>query len=67
MTRSYQDALDIARGCRSYNGGHGGEALRAYHHGIETVIAALEAEPNDTQVQALRIFGREEADRARIK
>ena len=54
--------LNIARGCLDYGGGYRGDPMMgAFHHGIETVIRALEAamknNPNDTQVNALERIG----------
>jgi len=37
----YDDAINIAKGCLDYCGGHGGKELEIYHHGIQTVINAL--------------------------
>ena len=35
--------IDVARECNNYNGGHSGEKLEAFHHGINTVVRNLEA------------------------
>lgn len=41
---SFSDAVRITRGCLDYAGGHHTDGqLEAYHHGIQTVINALEA------------------------
>lgn len=61
----FGDALRIARGCLDYGGGHRSDEghLEIYHHGIQTVINALEAaEKNglaDTQCAALWRMGQE--------
>lgn len=61
----FGDALRIARGCLDYGGGHRSDEghLEIFHHGIQTVINALEAaEKNglaDTQCAALWRMGRE--------
>jgi hypothetical protein len=55
--------LNVARGCLDYGGGYRGRPvmLEVFHHGIQTVIDALEAaeknDPNDTQVNALERIG----------
>jgi hypothetical protein len=54
--------LNVARGCHDYNGGHyDAHDHETYHHGIQTVINALEAaakrDPGDTQVNALERIG----------
>jgi hypothetical protein len=59
---TFDDALRIARGCHDYNGGHrGSEAHSIYHHGIQTVINALEGAAAsglwDTQTRALWEMG----------
>jgi hypothetical protein len=65
----FGDALRIARGCLDYGGGHRSDEghLEIYHHGIQTVINALEAaEKNglaDTQCAALWRMGREKPNR----
>lgn len=41
--RAISDSIAIAKGCVDYSGGHRGELLEAYHHGIRTVEAALTA------------------------
>lgn len=56
--------LSIARGCIDYGGGYRSddEKLAIFHHGIQTVVNALEnASRNglkDTQVAALYVIGR---------
>ena len=61
----FGDAVRIARGCLDYGGGYRSAEghLEIYHHGIQTVINALEAaEKNglaDTQCAALWRIGRE--------
>ena len=61
----FSDAIRIARGCLDYGGGHRSSEghLEIYHHGIQTVINALEAaERNglaDTQCTALWRLGKE--------
>jgi hypothetical protein len=66
--------LNIARGCLDYGGGYRGDPILmgAFHHGIQTVINALEAaskrDPNDTQVNALERIGlARQADAAKGK
>lgn len=44
---TFDDALRIARGCHDFNGGHYDEAHDIYHHGIQTVINALERAAKD--------------------
>ncbi|MFM7115645.1 MAG: hypothetical protein ACKO0N_03340, partial [Planctomycetota bacterium] len=39
---TFDDALSIAKGCFDYSGGHRDEAMDVFHHGIQTVINALE-------------------------
>lgn len=58
-------ALRIAKGCLDYGGGYRSSPveLDAFHHGIRTVIRAMEAKiatPQDSQVRALEIIGRKE-------
>ena len=60
--------LNVAKGCHDYGGGYW-EKLEAeiYHHGIQTVINALEAavkHPNSTQVRVLENMGRKAASDA---
>jgi hypothetical protein len=54
-------AIAIAWGCLDYGGGYRGDEgkLDAFHHGISTVIRALEAARDnpDTQVWALERIG----------
>jgi len=39
---TFEDALQIARGCKDYGGGYrGGDHYEAFQHGIQTVINAL--------------------------
>lgn len=63
LRRSYARLLSVARGCHDYGGGYGHEPRHAeiYHHGIQTVINALEAaerEPESLQVKVLERAGR---------
>jgi len=63
LRRSYARLLSVARGCHDYGGGYGHEPRHAeiYHHGIQTVINALEAaerEPESLQVKVLERVGR---------
>ncbi len=57
----------LARGCHDYNGGHRNEMADAFHHGIDTVIAALSAYlergESDTQVAALIGVGQREREK----
>lgn len=58
----YNDAVRIARGCLDYGGGYRSNdgRLEAFHHGIQTVINALEAGSKglgDSQVAALHMMG----------
>jgi hypothetical protein len=59
---SFEDALNIARGCTDYGGGHHDDGkMDAYQHGIQTVINALEAAKKnslDSQVAFLKAHGR---------
>lgn len=53
--------LNIARGCHDYGGGYGDpREVEIYHHGIQTVINALEsaASENTLQVRMLESIGR---------
>lgn len=56
--------LNVARGCLDYGGGYRDDphAIAIFHHGIRTVITALERaaknDPNDTQVNALERAGK---------
>lgn len=55
--------LNVARGCHDFNGGHHEKSAHAiYHHGIQTVINALECAAvdnlNDFQVNVLESIGR---------
>lgn len=64
-TLRFHDAVRIARGCLDYGGGHRSDGqMEAYHHGIQTVINALEAaeaqEPTgelDSQLAMLHRMG----------
>ena len=61
---TFADALRIARGCVDHAGGHRHDGhLKAFRHGIQTVIYALEAAAksglNDPQVAALWKMGGE--------
>lgn len=54
--------MNVARGCHDYRGGHrDSREAEIFHHGIQTVINALEAaaknDPADTQVNALEQIG----------
>lgn len=58
----FSDAVRIARGCLDYGGGYRNDDgdLDIYHHGIQTVINALEAVEKrgmDSQVKALWNMG----------
>lgn len=61
MSRSFEDAIKIAKGCKDYLGGYRGDELEAFHQGIQTVVNALEAaaknNPNDLQVANLMRTG----------
>ena len=54
--------VDIARGCHDYGGGYSDPvSAEIFHHGIQTVVYALEAtmeNPGDMQVQVLERIGR---------
>lgn len=39
----FNDAVRIARGCFDYGGGHRDRDREIFHHGIQTVVNALEA------------------------
>jgi hypothetical protein len=54
--------LNVAHGCHDYGGGYRGTpAEEVYHHGIQTVINALEAamknDPKDFQINVLERIG----------
>lgn len=53
--------LNVARGCHDYNGGYVDPEATAFHHGIQTVVQALDAaaknDPNDGQVNVLERIG----------
>jgi hypothetical protein len=57
--------INVARGCFDYSGGYVGDKdrLRAFHHGIQTVVNALEAavrhDPDDMQINVLERMGLE--------
>lgn len=63
----------VARGCFDYGGGYRADEgkLEIFHHGIQTVINALEAARTkglkDTQVAALYQAGRDETVRADMR
>lgn len=63
MSEEQKRLLEVAKGCRSYGGGHRDwDRYEAFQHGINTVIRALEeAIKNDknTQVLAIQQFGSE--------
>lgn len=62
----YKDAIKIAKGCFDYAGGHRDKELEIYHHGIQTVINALEgfkkSNGNDFQSKVLWSIGNEEQE-----
>lgn len=66
-TLTYEDALRIAKGCFDYSGGHGSDRNRLdiFHHGIQTVINALEGAQksglSDLQSQVLHHLGKQES------
>ena len=60
--------IRLATGCVDYSGGHDGTHLRAYHHGMKTVVNVLSA-PEDYQTRVVEAVGAahlitEEADHA---
>ena len=60
--RDAKRLLNVAKGCHDYGGGyHGAGTAEIFHHGIQTVINALEAaaknDPNNHQVNALERIG----------
>ena len=63
MKLTFEDALQIARGCTDYGGGYrsNAEHFEIYQHGIQTVINALTAASEtglkDTQTRALHSMG----------
>lgn len=62
MVPTFADAVAIARGCHQYSGGHFDDvSARAYTHGIDTVLAALEGAESQgltcRQVSMLREIG----------
>ena len=49
--------INVARGCHDYGGGHADtKASEAFHHGIQTVINALEAAANDPASMQVRVL-----------
>lgn len=59
---SLNDAIAIAKGCYDYGGGHRSDGtLEVFHHGIQTVVNALEAAKDrglsDSQVAVLHHIG----------
>jgi hypothetical protein len=59
----FDDAIAIAKGCLDYLGGyHDAEELDIYHHGVQTVINALEGAKkrglNDSQVATIYNIGK---------
>jgi hypothetical protein len=58
-----QRLLNIARGCKDYGGGyrHDKEKFEIYHHGVQTVINALESavKKDDPQLRVLENVGKE--------
>jgi hypothetical protein len=75
LARAYLDAADqlariraVPRGCLDYLGGYGGRDLDIYHHGVATVIAAMDhaATSEDFQARVVEALGSErENDRNR--
>ena len=59
----FEDAIKIAKGCFDYGGGYRAneKELAIFHHGIQTVVNALEAMKKrglkDTQVAVLHSIG----------
>lgn len=67
MSRTYDDAVRIARGCHDYGGGYGpGVQYEAFQHGIGTVVASLES-ADKHQVAALHAMGASEVDTLRAE
>jgi hypothetical protein len=61
--RMIEEMLCVARGCLDYGGGYRDNEgkLDAFHHGIQTVVNALEGyrdRPGDSQVMSLWRAGR---------
>lgn len=58
--------LNVARGCHDYGGGYRDLVQSdAFHHGVQTVINALEhavKEPDCLQVRMLESIGRKEKE-----
>lgn len=64
-TLTFEDALQISRGCKDYGGGYrDGEHYEAFQHGIETVIRVLSFAKTsgikDSQIATLYAIGAEE-------
>lgn len=57
----HERLLNIARGCHDYGGGYSeSREVEIYHHGIQTVINALEASGDDSlQTRILEAIGKE--------
>ena len=76
LATAYLDAADqlarlraIPRGCLDYLGGYGGRDLDIYHHGVATVIAAMDhaVTAPDFQTRVVEALGSERAnDRRRV-
>lgn len=57
-----QRAINLARGCTDYGGGHRGAEREAFQHGILTVVSVLEAAAagdNSYQLRVVETIGRE--------
>lgn len=48
-----QRCIAIARGCHDYSGGHSGDKLEAFLHGIDTVVNVLSAPDGDMQAKVV--------------
>jgi hypothetical protein len=64
----FGDAVAIAKGCMDYGGGyHDPKEREIFHHGIQTVVQALEAAQkaglSDTQVAVLHRIGSAKAEK----
>ena len=63
VSLTFDHAVQIARGCIDYGGGYRSDpvALNIYHHGVVTVVRALEAAQKsglvDAQVKVLHMIG----------
>ena len=62
MSAEVERLLNVARGCHDYGGGYSSPTVYdAFHHGIQTVINALEAaaknDASDLQVNVLESIG----------